>query len=65
MLSTIVNPKHVALAQAARVLHENQYKLEEQPQFSKEQNAEIAEVYTGVIENIELQLQELLVILQS
>jgi hypothetical protein len=65
MLSTIVNSKRVALTQASRVLKENQYKLEEQPQFSAEQNAEIAEVYTGVIENIELQLQELLVMLQS
>jgi hypothetical protein len=65
MLSTIVNPKRVALAQAARVLHENQYKLEEQPQFSKEQNAEIAEVYSGVIDSIEAQLQELLVMLRD
>lgn len=65
MLATIVNPKRIALAQAARVLHENQYKLTEQPQFSPEQTAEIAEVYTGVIDNIEAQLQELLVLLRD
>jgi hypothetical protein len=65
MLSTIVNSKRVALTQASRVLKENQYKLEEQPQFSVEQNAEIAEVYSGVIDSIELQLQELLAMLRD
>ena len=65
MLATIVNPKRVALAQASRVLKENRYKIEDQPQFSPEQTVEIEEVYTGVIENIEAQLQELLVMLRD
>lgn len=62
-MNKTINPKREALAQAARVLKENQYKLRNG--FSNEDADEVEAVYCGLIFDLETQLSELLALLRS